>query len=148
MDTPIKRAALGFVAAVIAVLTFHQGMWELLHLANIDGLKMPSWYPTDSIPPFGVPRVLNLCFWGGLYGMVFGLLLPKFTWPIWLCGLLTGFIAAFTGLVIVAAIKGLPIGGGWVLMNWVRSLLINGSWGLGLGLIVPFLLPTSAHRRT
>ena len=146
MDSPVKRASLGFVAAAIAVLTFHQGMWEVLHLLDLPGLKMPSWYPTDGIPPLGVPRVVNLCFWGGLYGLVFGVLLPKFTWPIWLCGLLTGFVAAFTGLVIVAAIKGNPIGGGWILMNWVRSLLINGSWGLGLGLILPFMLPQSVRR--
>jgi hypothetical protein len=39
----------------------------------------------------------------------------------------------------VAPIKGLPIGGGWVAMNWVRSLLINGTWGLGVGLILMML---------
>ena len=54
-------------------------------------------------------------------------------------------IAAFVGLVIVAAIKGNPIGGGWVLMTWVRSLLINGSWGLGLGLILPLMLRRSVR---
>ena len=146
MDSPVKRAALGFVAAVIAVLTFHQGMWELLHVAALPGLTMPPWFPMDGVPPWAVPRVLNLCFWGGLYGIVFGLLLPRFRLPVWLCGLITGFIAAFTGLVIVSAIKGEPIGGGWVLLTWVRSLLINGSWGLGLGLILPFLLPQSVRK--
>jgi tetrahydromethanopterin S-methyltransferase subunit C len=136
MDSAVKRAAWGFIAAVIAALTFHQGMWELLHVAKIPGLGMP---------PLGVPRVLSLCFWGGLYGIVFGLLMPKFRLPIWLCGLLTGFIAAFVDMVIVNAIKGLPIGGGWVLMNWARSLLIFGSWGLGLGLILPLMLPRSVQ---
>ena len=145
MDTPIKRCALGFVAAAIAVLTFHQGMWEALHVLNIPGLGMPAWYPTDPVPPLGVPRVLNLCFWGGLYGIVFGLLLPGFRAPPWLCGLITGFIASVVGFVVVTAIKGLPIGGGWVLLTWVRSLLINGSWGLGLGLIAPFFLPGSVR---
>ena len=145
MDSPVKRAALGFIAAVIAVLTFHQGMWELLHVAKIPGLGMPPWYPTDGVPPLGVPRVLSLCFWGGLYGIVFGLLMPKFRLPIWLCGLLTGFIAAFVDMVIVNAIKGLPIGGGWVLMNWARPLLVFGSWGLGLGLILPLMLPRSVQ---
>ena len=145
MDSPIKRAAMGFVAAVIAVLTFHQGMWALLHVLDLQGLKMPAAYPIDGVPPWQVPRIVNLCFWGGLYGIVFGLLLPRFRLPIWLCGLITGFIAAFVGLVIVSAIKGTPIGGGWVVLSWVRSLLINGSWGLGLGLILPFLLPRSVR---
>ena len=145
MDSPIKRAAMGFVAAVIAVLTFHQGMWALLHVLDLQGLKMPAAYPFDGVPPWHVPRIVNLCFWGGLYGIVFGLLLPRFRLPVWLCGLITGFIAAFVGLVIVSAIKGTPIGAGWVVLSWVRSLLINGSWGLGLGLILPFLLPRSVR---
>ena len=34
MSTPLHRALLGLLAAVISVLTFHQGMWALLHLAS------------------------------------------------------------------------------------------------------------------
>lgn len=133
------RAILGFVAAAIAVLTFHQGMWALLHVLNLPGLGMPAPYPMRPIPPFGVPAVFNLCFWGGLYGVVFAVLSPRFTWPMWLCGLITGVIAALVGMFVVAGIKGAPIGGGWVLLNWVRSILINGSFGVGLGLIFPLL---------
>lgn len=146
MDSPVKRAALGFVAAAIAVVTFHQGMWELLHLANIDGLKMPTWFPMDGVPPWSVPRVLSLCFWGGLYGIPFALLMPRFRLPLWLCGLFLGVIAALVGMFVVSAIKGTPVGGGWIVMNWVRSLLINGCWGIGVGLIAGFLLPRSAPR--
>jgi hypothetical protein len=58
MPTLLNPALLGFVAAVISVLVFHQGMWELLHLIGL----MPPWYPTDGVPPFGVPRIINLCF--------------------------------------------------------------------------------------
>jgi len=139
MQTPATRAVLGFAAAVIAVLTFHQGMWEVLHLLDLPGLGMPPPYPIAGVPPWGVPRIISLCFWGGLYGAVFGLLLPRFTWPTWLCGLITGLIAAVVGLIVVPALKGLPIGAGWVPLSWVRSFLINGSWGLGLGLILPLL---------
>ncbi len=35
MPTSLIRAVFGFVAAVISVLTFHQGMWELLHLIGL-----------------------------------------------------------------------------------------------------------------
>ena len=134
-----QRGVYGFVAAVISVLIFHQGMWALLHVLNLPGLGMPAPYPTDGVPPWGVPRVLDLCFWGGLYGVVFGLLAPRFAWPLWLCGIITGIIAALVGMFIVAAIKGQPVGAGWVLLNWVRGFLINGSFGLGLGLIFPLL---------
>jgi hypothetical protein len=34
MPTSLNRAILGCVAAVISVLVFHQGMWELLHLVG------------------------------------------------------------------------------------------------------------------
>jgi hypothetical protein len=139
MPSPPMRALLGFIAAVISVLIFHQGMWAALHTLALPGLAMPPPYPIDPIPPWGIPRIINLCFWGGLYGIVFGLILPRLTAPLWLCGLALGVIAALVGILAVPAVKGLPIGSGWILLNWVRSLLINGFWGLGVGLILPQL---------
>src|ERR1700723_181074 len=115
MSTPMTRALFGFIAAAISVLTFHQAMWEALHVLNLPGLGMPPPYPTRAMPPLGVPLILDLCFWGGLYGIVFGLLLPRMTAPLWLCGLVLGIVAALVGLLVVPAIKGLPIGAGWPL---------------------------------
>jgi hypothetical protein len=146
MPAPPMRALLGFVAAVISVLIFHQAMWAALHSLALPGLTMPAPYPTDPIPPLGIPRIVNLCFWGGLYGIVFGLLLPRLTAPLWLCGLGLGVIAALVGLLVVPAIKGLPVGAGWVPLSWVRSLLINGFWGLGVGLILPLLMTRVPQR--
>jgi hypothetical protein len=40
----------------------------------------------------------------------------------------------------VPAIKGLPIGSGWILLSWVRSFLINGFWGIGVGIILALLI--------
>ncbi|HEY4173875.1 MAG TPA: hypothetical protein VGM42_12675 [Rhodopila sp.] len=140
MGTPATRALLGFIAAAISVLTFHQAMWEALHVLNLPGLGMPPAYPTRPVPPLGVPLILDLCFWGGLYGIVFGLLLPRMTAPLWLCGLVLGIIAALVGLLVVPAIKGLPIGAGWMPLNWLRSFLINGFWGIGVGIILPLML--------
>jgi hypothetical protein len=139
MHPPATRALFGFIAAAISVLTFHQAMWEALHVLALPGLSMPPAYPTDPIAPFGVPRIANLCFWGGLYGIVFGLVLPRLTAPLWLCGLVMGIIAALVGLLVVPAIKGLPVGGSWP-SGWVLSILINGCWGIGVGLILPLLL--------
>ncbi len=133
------RAAFGFVAAVLSVLIFHQGMWAALHALALPGLGMPPAWPTDPIPPWGVPRIVNLCFWGGLYGIVFGLILPRLTAPLWFRGLCLGIIASLVGLLVVPAIKGLPIGGGFP-QSWVLTFLINGFWGLGVGLILPALL--------
>jgi hypothetical protein len=139
------RAFLGFIAGAIAVLTFHQGMIELLHTAA------PHWVPfapyrTAPVPPFGVPAILSNCFWGGLWGVAFAALLPRYTWPMWLCGLTLGILAGLVGLFIVAPLKGLPIAANWVPLGILRSLLINGFWGLGVGVILPLLMPRSLVR--
>jgi hypothetical protein len=146
MPAAPMRALSGFIAAAISVLIFHQGMWTLLHALAVPGLTMPPPYPTELIAHSDVPRIIDLCFWGGMYGIVFGLLLPRFTVPLWLCGLGFGIIAALVGLLVVPAIKGLPIGAGWVPLSWVRSFLINGAWGVGLGLILPLLIARVPQR--
>ena len=145
MHSPSMSGFLGFVAGSIAVLTFHQGMIIVLHSIA------PGWVPftafrTVPVPPFGVPSIVSNCFWGGMWGALFGLLLPRFTWPHWLCGLILGIIAALAGWFIVAPLKGLPIAAGWVPLAMLRSLLINGSFGVGVGLILPLLMPRSLVR--
>ena len=132
---PIKRAVLGFVAAVISVLTFHQAVWGIYHMA---GLLPLAPYPMLPTKPLGVPLIASLCFWGGLYGAAFGLLLPRMRGPIVLWGLATGLLAACVGFTIVPALKGIPLSFASVAV--VRSLMINGAWGIGLGLIAPLLM--------
>jgi hypothetical protein len=122
----------------LSVLTFHQGMIFLLHTLAIPGLEVAALpYRFTPVPPLGVPLILDLCFWGGLYGVVFGLVTPAPKGLMPLRGLAFGVLAVLVGFFVVAWIKGNPIGGGWVLANWIRSLLINGLFGVGLGLIYP-----------
>ena len=121
-----KRAALGFVAAAIATFTFHQAMWAALHAV---GLMPLAPFPMGPTAPFGVPRIISLAFWGGLYGAAFGLALPRLSGPLWRAGLGLGIIAALVGLFIVTAIKGQPIAYGFAFRPWLLSLLINGFWG-------------------
>ncbi len=135
--SPLVRVALGFIAAAISVLTFHQAMWAIFFAAGAMPLAP---YPMLPTKPFGVPLIWSLCFWGGLYGAVFGLVLPKLRRPYWVRGLVLGIIAALVGMFIVAPLKGQPVAAGWALLPWIRSLLINGSWGIGVGLIAPLLI--------
>lgn len=137
------RAFLGFIAAAISVLTFHQGMVEALHSL---GVSPYTAYSASPVPPFGVPLIADLCFWGGLYGVVFGLLLPRFKWPVWGCGVILGIVAALVGMFVVAPIKGGAVANGWHVWPIARSLLINGFWGLGVGLILPLLMPRGLRR--
>src|SRR4051812_23398930 len=140
--TASTRALLGFAAAAISVLTFHQGTWALLHAT---GLMSPAPYPIDPVPPFGVPRIANFCFWAGLYGAAFGLALPRLPRaPIWLLGLGLGLLAVFVLWFVVAPLKGQPVAGGFVPVRMLVGALIHGVWGIGVGLILPLLM----RRRT
>lgn len=140
MSTPaLTRAALGFAAAASSVLLFHQGMWIILWVI---GLMPAAPFPVRPIPPLGIPQIVNLCFWGGLYGAVYGLVLPRLpaTAPRWLLGLGLGLCAVLVSWFVVAPIKGLPMAGGFVPQRMLISLLINGAWGVGTALILHLLL--------
>ena len=100
------------------------------------GARAP--YATNPVPPFGVPLIASLCFWGGLYGLAFGLVLPRA--PMWLLGLGLGLLAALVGWFVVAPLKGQPVAGGFVPLRMLVSVLINGTWGIGVGLILPLLM--------
>ena len=140
------RALLGFVAAALSVLTFHQLTWALLHAA---GLWPPAPYPTDPVPPLGVPRILNAAFWGGLYGILLGLAVPRLRrTPLWLAGLVVGVLAVLVLWLVVQPLKGQPVGGGAGAGRMLASALIHAAWGLGVGLILAVLLRwrrTPAH---
>ncbi|HEY0420912.1 MAG TPA: hypothetical protein VGC80_15455 [Acetobacteraceae bacterium] len=146
MPPPLTRLLLGFLAGALSVLTFHQGMWEFFHLLNLPGLGMPAPYVLRPVPPFGIPQVASAAFWGGLYGAAFGYLSPRFTWPLWLCGLATGIVAVLVGWFIVAPIKGNPVAGGWAPFNWIRPVCINGFWGIGVGVIYGLLRGASSKQ--
>ena len=136
MTAPM-RAMLGFVAAAVSVLTFHQGTWALLHAA---GLMPPAPYPIDPVPPLGVPRIANFCFWAGLYGAAFGLALPRLPRaPMWLLGLGLGLLAVLVLWFVVAPLKGQPVASGFVPVRMVVGALIHLAWGLGVGLILGLL---------
>ena len=66
------RAGYGFAAGAVSVLVFHQGMWALLHALGL----MPPAFPTAPVAPFGVPRIYDMCFWGGSTGRPSGLSSP------------------------------------------------------------------------
>jgi hypothetical protein len=139
MKKILLRAALGFLAAALSVVVFHQGMVWVLY-----GNGLVNFAPYDLSPygPLHIPRLLNLCFWGGLYGVVFGIVLPWLPWAtLWLVGLGVGLLAASVGWFVVAPLKGLPIASGWALEPMLRSVVINGFWGIGLGIIAPMIIP-------
>ena len=63
----LQLVLLGFIAGAIGVLVFHQLFLLVMHAL---GLVPFAPYPVDPTPPFGVPKVLSLAFWGGVWGIV------------------------------------------------------------------------------
>ena len=133
-----QRAALGFLAGALSVLIFHQGLIGLMYLGGMLPRAPYNFAPTG---PLHVPSVLNLCFWAGLYGILFGIALPRLPrLPSWVLGFGLGVLASLVGWFVVAPLKGQAIAGGFVPANMLRSIEINGFWGIGVGLLAPLLI--------
>ena len=69
----IAHLVSAFCAGFLAVLVFHQPMLGLLHAA---GVTPATPYPMQPTAPWGVPELWSLAFWGGVWGLVFGLVVP------------------------------------------------------------------------
>lgn len=122
-----------FVAGFLATLVFHQGVYALFHLAGMVPGPPFNMAPTA---PFGVPAVVSLAFWGGVWG------LPAW-WVIrnaagtgyWLRAVIFGALApSAVALFVVFPLKGLGVAGGWDSKILVGALILNGAWGLGVAL--------------
>lgn len=125
-----------FAAGFIATLVFHQGLFAIFHAAGM--VPMAAFNMTPSAP-LAVPAVLSLAFWGGVWG-----------WPLawwirgdagaryWLKAIIFGAIApTAVAMLLVFPLKGLAVEAKTV----VGALLLNGVWGLGVGLFMRYAPP-------
>ena len=140
------RIVVGFGAAFLATLVFHQLGVELCHLI---GLTPNAPYSLRPVPPFGVPQVISLAFWGGVWGIVFVLaerLIARCPGGYWLGAIFFGAIVptVFSWLV-VAPLKGLPHGYGFNFPGLFVGPIVNGLWGLGTGVFLT-VLPGGGRR--
>jgi hypothetical protein len=130
-NAAFSRFALAFAAGFLSVLLFHQGLLALLHAVNFTP-RAP--YPTGLTQPFGIPQIWSSAFWGGVWGLVFAAIAPRFRQDesYWLAALLFGAIAPTSiAWFIVAPLKGQPLAGGWKPSAMLTGLLLNGAWGVG-----------------
>ncbi|MBL8251465.1 MAG: hypothetical protein JNK31_07340 [Candidatus Competibacter sp.] len=134
-----ERALFGFVAGFLATLIFHQFTLAALWAAGLAPFAPFSLAPTS---PLGVPAVLSLAFWGGIWGIVLAAIEARFPprGGYWLAAFAFGALApSLVAWFVVLPLKGRPAGGGWPPPLLVTALLINGAWGLGSALIFKFL---------
>ena len=142
MQGTLGRIVLGFIAAAISVLIVHQGIIYLLTAGGF--IPGRPWSMTLTIPPYGVPYLVNSVFWGGLWGVLFALL---YNWipggMAWLKGLIFGlFIVVVSNWILLPLIKGQVFGipnqalfAGYNPTRMLIGALIVGGFGLGTGLI-------------
>ncbi|HEX3107505.1 MAG TPA: hypothetical protein VHU41_00320 [Thermoanaerobaculia bacterium] len=127
-----KRVLLEFLAGFLATLIFHQPALWLLHIA---GITTRTPYTMTGVPPFGVPAVISLAFWGGVWGLI---LIPSIAkirneGAYFLAAIVFG--AIFPTLVaayVVAPIKHMTMP--HTASNVILGLTVNGAWGLGTAL--------------
>jgi hypothetical protein len=101
--TSLKSLILGFIAGAIATVTIHEAISYLLLQAGIYSSTPWSLEPTAG---FGIPQIASDALWGGLWGVVFALILgniPKGSMT--LKGLILGILGpALVGVLILVPI--------------------------------------------
>ncbi len=139
-----KTIIVGFVAGVLGVLIFHQGVAALLfHVGNQLPFSLETFgrvnapYNMAPVPPFGIPTVASQAFWGGVWGILLGFILRRSDLPdlafATIFGALVLTLVAFT---VVAYLKGQLLFAGGNKMIWWRAGLYNGAWGFGTALLM------------
>lgn len=143
----VRTILVGFIAGILAVLTFHQGAIGVMHAA---GLLPNGPFRTNAVGPLGVPAFVNSAFWGGVWGIVISLLTSRVyeNRVRILAATLVGAIGATAvGWFVVAPLKGLPIAQGWNPAAMWRGPLINAVFGLGVGILAGWLGDLFGRRR-
>ncbi len=117
-----------FLAGALAVPLFHQ---VVVAIMNAVGFIDRSPYSFAATKPFGVPELISLSFWGGVWGVILMLVVGRMTGAkFWIVALLFGAIVpTLVAGFVVAPLKGMAAGGNAKMA--VAGLLINGAWGLG-----------------
>ncbi len=141
-----SRLLSGFVAGFLATLIFHQ-----LTLALLWGVGLAPFAPYQmaATQPFGVPAMISLAFWGGVWGVLFVLVERRFApgRSYWVMAFLFGAVlTSLVALLIVLPLKGRPLGGGWHASVLLTAFLVNGAWGVGTALLLR-MLPGVAVKR-
>lgn len=122
-----------FFAGALAVPLFHQGVLLAMNAAEL--VSRPPW-SMRATEPFGVPSIVSLSFWGGVWGVLLGLLLldgrtPNAAW--WIKAVMFGAIApTLVAMFVVPPLKGLEIEPSWQFL--IGGMILNGAWGLGTAL--------------
>jgi hypothetical protein len=122
------------------VLIFHQiAIWLLSQLHVVPATN---FYNLTATKPLGVPVVLSLAFWGGLWAIPLAWLLRRrHGTSYWLFATVFGAVAAtLVAWFIVPMLKGLPtIVEQPLSIRIIVGPVVNGAWGLGTAVLLKLL---------
>jgi hypothetical protein len=129
----VRVVILGFVAGVLGVLIFHQGVVLAMYL--LDLLPSPP-YSMRATAPLGIPQVLSSAFWGGLWGivLVWCMMAVRGADRLWVALLFGGVLPTLVGILVVTPLKGGDPMARLQIAGLLRGFVINGAWGLGTAL--------------
>ena len=124
-----------FVAGFLSTLMFHQAVIGLFYLAGI--FSRAPWNLAP-VPPLGVPSVLSLAFWGGVWGIPIWYLMRHATGTAyWMRAIVFGAIGpTVVAILVVARIKSGTFDAVSDVKFWIGGLIVNGAWGLGLAMLM------------
>jgi len=127
------RVILEFFSGFAATIFFHQPVVWIFYAMGISPRAPFDMHP---VPPFGIPSVISLAFWGGIWGII---MIPAISrirseaaW--WIAAIVFGAVlptavAAF----VVAPLKHMTMPHNAKMAAF--GLTVNGAWGLGTAII-------------
>jgi hypothetical protein len=141
----LRWVLVGFIAGALSVVIFHQGAAAVLYAFEVTKRTPFSLQPTQ---PFGVPQLLSIAFWGGVWGMVLAVMFARLEHARLIVASLV-FGAIFPTLVawfVVAPLKGQPMAGGFAPAAMAIGPIVNAAWGLGIGIGLALFGRPRGHR--
>jgi len=131
--SPGRGIAIGFAAGAVSALTFHAFAWWIFYRLGLQGIPPYPMRPNM----IGVPIIASLAFWAGVWGIVMVLVAPRVAPPFWAVCLVVSVAASLVQIFVVPPLRGGAIN--WDMLAWLRALVINGVWGIGVAIIASAL---------
>ena len=138
MTIASSRVFLGCAAGALSMLIFHQVTLQMFFWL---GLSPQPAFRVALVPPFNVPLVVSLTFWGAIYGGIYGYFLPWMKSWRSVGGILAGLAATLLAWFVFLPLMGRHAAFSWQAWPMLRSFIAYQLWGLGLAIVLPLMHP-------